>query len=163
MLCCHSSASDGKALQDGQNKLALFIRMAERGKQHPGCCTKACGSHQRPRETSLHQGIDHTACAWVQEAHAELAALEASFRARAESSQAALAKLVEAKETKEREMYIKVSPPARHCMHISIEPKHGGSGIKILAEPCCVSHGMHVSSKTSCPDNASLSCTPVSD
>ena len=45
----------------------------------------------------------------LQEAYAELAQLEASFRSRADSSQAALEKLVESKERREQELYIKVA------------------------------------------------------
>jgi hypothetical protein len=45
----------------------------------------------------------------LQDAYAELTQLEASFRSRAVSSQAALAKLVEAKERREQELYTKVA------------------------------------------------------
>lgn len=45
----------------------------------------------------------------LQEAYAELAQLEAGFRSRADSSQAALEKLVESKERREQELYIKVA------------------------------------------------------
>lgn len=47
----------------------------------------------------------------VQRAHAELADLEASFKGRAESSQAALEKLVESKEKREQDLYVKVFQP----------------------------------------------------
>ena len=45
----------------------------------------------------------------LQEAYAKLAQLEAGFRSRADSSQAALEKLVESKERREQELYIKVA------------------------------------------------------
>ena len=89
--------------------------------QDPGCPLSFCRPQEAKRD-KLTSRAHHTAYAWVQEAYAELAALEASFRARADSSQAALAKLVETKETKEREMYIKVSPLPSHRMHISVNP-----------------------------------------
>lgn len=44
----------------------------------------------------------------MQEAHAELAELEGKFRRRADSSQSELQKLVESKEKREQELYIKV-------------------------------------------------------
>ena len=44
----------------------------------------------------------------MQEAYAELATLEAEFRNRADSSQAQLQKLVDSKEKREQELYIKV-------------------------------------------------------
>ena len=44
----------------------------------------------------------------MQEAYAELATLDAEFRHRADSSQAQLQKLVDSKEKREQELYIKV-------------------------------------------------------
>ena len=47
----------------------------------------------------------------AQEAYAELAASEAQLSSRADSSQAQLQKLVDAREKREQELYIKVLPP----------------------------------------------------
>lgn len=47
----------------------------------------------------------------MQEAYAELVTLEAEFRHRANSSQAHLQKLVDSKEKREQELYIKVLLP----------------------------------------------------
>ena len=44
----------------------------------------------------------------VQEAYAEMASLEAELRCRADSSQAELQKLVDSKDKREQELYIKV-------------------------------------------------------
>ena len=82
----------------------------------------------------------------MQEAHAELAALEASFRARAESCQAALAKLVEAKDTKEREMYIKVEQPSSKPVHAHVQHAIGElSCMQMLADPRHCSRCMRTS------------------
>ncbi len=58
-----------------------------------------CG---RPR------GCKSDSMALVQEAYTELASLEEQFRSRADSSQAQLQKLVDTKEKREQELYIKV-------------------------------------------------------
>ena len=125
--------NDGKAQQDGHNGLAFCIETQERGRQHPGCPLSFCRP-QEAKKDKLTSRTHHTACAWVQEAHAELAALEASFRVRAESSQAALAKLVEAKDTKEREMYVKVNLSPSHCTRMTIKLQHGPSCMQMLTE-----------------------------
>lgn len=56
----------------------------------------------------------------LQRAHEELAASEAAFRSRAESSQATLEEVVKSKEEREQVLYIKVISSVRYLIYIKL-------------------------------------------